>query len=332
MTENELLKKIAIARSKPQDLTDLQPRDLADLVLVVLDYVKQVNKAIEDGKIKGDRGDPAYILQPDKDYLSLPTAKRELDKFRAEVVSKITLDVQNALSTLRNGKDGQAGRDGQDAVITKANIEEAANLAFGLIELPDFRKYITEQPEAIRDSLELLQGEDRLDASAIKNLPEFVKQNFPSGGMGAIKEIIAGSGITVNNSNLGYPVISSTGSGGTASIEFVMDGGGATLPTGIMGDLNIDFDCTINSWTLLADQTGSVVVDIWKDSFINFPPLVGDSITGSSKPTLTAQSSATSSTLTGWTTSITAGDVLRFKIDSVTSIQRLTLSIKVTKT
>jgi len=36
--------------------------------------------------------------------------------------------------------------------------------------------------------------------------------------------------------------------------------------------------------------------------------------------------------LTGWTTSIAAGETLRFNVDSVATVQRVTLSLKVTRT
>lgn len=170
MTENDLLKKIALAKVKPAELTDISPRDLADLVLVVLQYAKEINQQILDGKIRGEKGDAGYNPIPNIDYLALPTAKAELDKFKSDVVSKITSDVQNALSKLRNGENGK------DAQVTQKHIREAANLAFQLIELPDFSKLITQEPESIRNSLELLQDDERLDASAIKGLDELLKK------------------------------------------------------------------------------------------------------------------------------------------------------------
>ncbi len=115
-------------------------------------------------------------------------------------------------------------------------------------------------------------------------------------------------------------------------IEVVIDGGGATITTGIKVDIEIPFACTINRVTMLADQSGSIVVDIWKDTYANYPPVVGDSITASAKPTITTALKSQDSTLTGWTTSITAGDTLRFNVDSVTTIQRVLVSLKVTKT
>jgi hypothetical protein len=78
--------------------------------------------------------------------------------------------------------------------------------------------------------------------------------------------------------------------------------------------------------------SGSIVIDIWKDSYANYPPTVADTITGSAKPTITTDTKANSSTLTGWTTSVTAGDILYFNVDSVTSITNVVLTMKVTKT
>jgi hypothetical protein len=82
----------------------------------------------------------------------------------------------------------------------------------------------------------------------------------------------------------------------------------------------------------MADQSGSIVIDVWKDTLANYPPTVADSITGSAKPTLVSAQSATSSTLTGWTTTISANDVLRYNVDSATTITRVTLSISITRT
>ena len=115
------------------------------------------------------------------------------------------------------------------------------------------------------------------------------------------------------------------------SIEFVIDGGGAAITTGIKGDLEVPFDCTINSSSLLADQSGSIVIDIWKDVYANYPPTDADSITASAPPTISSATNSTDSTLTGWTTSLTKGDILRFNVDSATTVTRVTLSLKVTR-
>jgi hypothetical protein len=84
--------------------------------------------------------------------------------------------------------------------------------------------------------------------------------------------------------------------------------------------------------TLLADQSGSIVVDIWKASYASYPPVVGNSITASAKPTISSATKATDATLTGWSTSITAGDTLRYNVDSASTVTRVLVSLKITKT
>lgn len=117
-----------------------------------------------------------------------------------------------------------------------------------------------------------------------------------------------------------------------STIGVVLWANGYALSTGIAGDLTVDFNCTIQQVTMLADQSGSVVVDIWKDTYGNYPPTVADTITASAKPTISTATKSQDSTLTGWTTSITAGDTLRFNIDSVSTVTRVVLALKVLKT
>lgn len=112
------------------------------------------------------------------------------------------------------------------------------------------------------------------------------------------------------------------------TLEVLIDGGGTAITTGVKGDAPLDFASTIVGWTLVADQSGSIVVDVWKDSYANFPPTVADSITASAKPTLSAADHNKSSTLTGWTTAIAAGDVLRFNVSSAATVTRVTLALQ----
>ena len=114
-----------------------------------------------------------------------------------------------------------------------------------------------------------------------------------------------------------------------ANIGLRIDNGANVIPTGVNGNLVVPFACTITQWTLLANESGSIVIDIWKDSYANYPPVVGDSITASAKPTISSATKGQSSTLTGWTTSFLAGDILRFNVDSVTSIKAVDINLVV---
>jgi hypothetical protein len=94
----------------------------------------------------------------------------------------------------------------------------------------------------------------------------------------------------------------------------------------------VPFDCTITGVTLLADVSGDLVVDIWRDSYADFPPVDGDSITASAPPTITSATKSQDTTLTGWTTALSVGDILRFNVDSVATIARATLALALTRT
>ena len=129
-----------------------------------------------------------------------------------------------------------------------------------------------------------------------------------------------------------WPAGSSGGGGGTeASLTFIIDGGGSAITTGQKGHLEIPFAGTIKQVTMLADASGSIVVDIWKDTYANFPPTDADSITAAAPPTIAAAQKSQDATLTGWTTAIAAGDILAFNVDSCATITRVTISLKVEK-
>lgn len=76
-----------------------------------------------------------------------------------------------------DGKDGRDGEDGQDGT----SVDEIAVVKKIKQELPDFG-------EVFRDGLELLEGENRLDRTAIKGLEDyeetarFARRPFNSGG------------------------------------------------------------------------------------------------------------------------------------------------------
>ncbi len=112
------------------------------------------------------------------------------------------------------------------------------------------------------------------------------------------------------------------------AINFVIDGGGSAITTGVKGYLELPFAGTIESVRLLADQSGSIVVDIWKDTYANYPPTDADSITASAVPTISTATKSEDTGLTGWTTTFSAGDIVGFNVDSITTLTRVTLSLR----
>lgn len=115
-------------------------------------------------------------------------------------------------------------------------------------------------------------------------------------------------------------------------LEFLIDGAGSAIATGEKGHLKVDFACTITGAWLLAAESGSIKIDIWKDTYANFPPTNTDSICGGNEPEISSAQKDEDTTLTSWTTAISAGDILAFNVDSCTTITRVTVILRVTKT
>ena len=182
------------------------------------------------------------------------------------------------------------------------------------------------------------------------------------------------------------------------NVNYIVGDGVNEVNTGVAGYITIPFGCTITDITLLADQAGAIEIDLWKNTYSNYPPTSADTITASARPklhqsnldaasavdkggglvgipitghsfvagdeviisgttnydgtyiiqsisaneivitaTYTAETftgSETASmrknqdtTLSGWTTSVTADDIIAVNIVSVTSITRITLAI-----
>jgi hypothetical protein len=118
------------------------------------------------------------------------------------------------------------------------------------------------------------------------------------------------------------------------NIQVVIGDGISTITTGIKGDAEVPFDGTIVGWTLVegTGTTGSIVIDVWKDIYANFPPTVLDTIAGSEKPTLSSAQKNQDLSLSTWTTAITRGDILRFNVSSVTSVKQVTLCLRCQRT
>lgn len=111
------------------------------------------------------------------------------------------------------------------------------------------------------------------------------------------------------------------------AIEFVIDGGGSVITSGQKGHLEIPFPLTIDRVTMLADQSGYITVDIWKDAYANFPPTSVDSICSGAKPSLSASDRYQDSVLSGWVRTIASGDILAYDANIASNIQRCTVSL-----
>jgi hypothetical protein len=115
-----------------------------------------------------------------------------------------------------------------------------------------------------------------------------------------------------------------------AIVVVIGDPTGPVISTGVKVYIEIPMKLKVTGWTILANQSGSIVVDVWKDTYANFPPTAADSIAGSEKPTLSSQQKNQDLALTTWsTTTIDAGDVLAFNVDSVSGVKQVVVTLRV---
>lgn len=115
-----------------------------------------------------------------------------------------------------------------------------------------------------------------------------------------------------------------------------IDGGGSAITTGSKGFLQMRYAGSITGWTILADQAGRIEFDLKKCAYSGFP--TDSSVVASAPPELGSDTSpvstaqkATSTTLTGWTTAFSNGDVFEFIVNSVATVQRVHLMFSTTR-
>ena len=160
----------------------------------------------------------------------------------------------------------------------------------------------------------------------------FITGSTQGGGSGHI--------LTYNTSSgeVFFTASSAIGGGGSptdvsnlksGSFGVTIDGNGGVITVGQKGYITVPYHGTITDWEIMADRAGACNIDVRKSTFATFPTQL--SITGSAPITMSAALKASSSILTGWTSSISAGDVYGFTLNSATTITRLNLIINTIK-
>lgn len=120
--------------------------------------------------------------------------------------------------------------------------------------------------------------------------------------------------------------------GQTFAIAYTIGNGVDAITTGqLKHALSFEFSGTITGVRLEANASGSIVLDLWKDTYANYPPTAADSICASAKPTLSSAIKSVDTTLTGWTKTFAAGDALIVNVDSASTVTAVTLTIIYTR-
>jgi len=129
----------------------------------------------------------------------------------------------------------------------------------------------------------------------------------------AISSVPSGAGVLPNINNIG------------GAIEVVFDNAGTEIADDSHIELLVPKAITITGAYAFADVSGSIVVDVWKDTIANYPPTAADKITASAPVTISSATNSSDTTLTGWTTAVAALSVLKFNVTSCTTITKCTI-------
>jgi hypothetical protein len=113
-----------------------------------------------------------------------------------------------------------------------------------------------------------------------------------------------------------------------SDVEFIIDGGGSPITTGVKGFLKIPWAANIVFWTVIADQSGSIAVDILRaNAAVPVTSIVG----GGTKPNLTA-AQIFGAAPAGWTsTSLAPNDWIGFQVTSAATVTRVTVDLSLVR-
>ena len=175
--------------------------------------------------------------------------KNELTKLSDSLNSKME-EVDSKLSEVKDGMDGQDADENR--------IIEAVKEQITIPTVEDLQNDIPKLGEPIRDALELLQGEERLDVSAIKGLDKLMNKD-----MGGRR---GGGGFSYIHMDRHFIDRESVGTGDGATKVFTLNG--APNPTNSLrvvvggGELFETDDFTLSSKTITfitAPPSGAVI-------------------------------------------------------------------------
>lgn len=212
---------------------------------------------------------------------------------------------------IEDAVENTLSRDGTSPNVMNANIDLNSFRLLNPGKIDMVSSILTGLPDPVNPT-------DAVPLAFIGNAPQYAAQALASANVATTEAGIATTmAAAVVASGLGVVITAPTG---------------GNLTTGVKADLEIPFNCTIQRCDVLLDQPATITLDIWKSSYAAYPPTVANSIVGSSPPTVTADVKSSDSTLAGWTTAISAGDILRFSITNTTPVSRCTVSFKIVRT
>lgn len=129
---------------------------------------------------------------------------------------------------------------------------------------------------------------------------------------------------------------------------FFSDGWGITIqsvsltsaiPAQAFGPRIVPYNMTLTACEMVAvpitgQTTGDIVIDVWSDTYANYPPVVGDSIVGAgTKPTISGALKSLDSSLADYTrVDLVKGEWAKFNVVSCTNLHAVAIKFSTVRT
>lgn len=204
--------------------------------------------------------------------------------------------------------DGDGFGTGDAFVYINSDSTSNAGLAF---ERDGTTEWVIQNIDDDTDTLEF-------DASGVT-----VGTLTQAGTLTITSDVVVGSNSVCQSDGTNCPASSEKG-----GWHIGISGGGSAITAGEIGQKYFaPRSCTIDSYTIACDQSGTINVAVYKDTYANYPPTSADIITASASINVTASIKNTDSTLTGWSKSVVEGDWLIFDVINSATVEECTIDL-----
>lgn len=105
------------------------------------------------------------------------------------------------------------------------------------------------------------------------------------------------------------------------------DTGGSALTSGSVVYFTVPFACTLSAWNMTLDA-GTATIDVWKIATGTTVPTVTNTITASALPAISTGTAIHSTTLTAWTTSVSANDIFGVQLKTVATAKYVEIDLE----